>query len=214
MVKVMASDPQLIKNWIQYLKNNQIAGMQSDPKTGKLKYRRPVTADDLYKFLDTTGNFDSDTIKNAIDSVVSKKIPVRTSPEQKSAPTVAAPIERQPKPHYKLSSPTHAGQKPKVAYKGLREDIQDFKGAQLDEKDVEEVFNLLDTTQKQDTTPAQSAQQGQQARQGQSKQKQPEPPAEKVEAKKQENIKKIKRLIRDTMSPAQRATLWRSLNEQ
>lgn len=63
----------LTKDWIQYLKNNRIAGTQSDPETGKLSYKRKVTTDDVAKFLEVKTEFDNQTITNAIHMVLSKK---------------------------------------------------------------------------------------------------------------------------------------------
>ena len=36
---------------------------------------------------------------------------------------------------------------------------------------------------------------------------------EELQAKKEDELRKIKRLIRDTLSDAQRKTLWRALND-
>lgn len=63
----------LTRDWIQYLKNNQIVGLQSDPETGKLNYKRKVTTDDVAKFLEVKTEFDNQAISNAIHMVLSKK---------------------------------------------------------------------------------------------------------------------------------------------
>src|SRR5271165_494779 len=65
----MAANTELTKDWIQYLKNNRIVAMQSDPETGQLKYKRPATTADLESFLNSTGQFDDEAIKKAIASI-------------------------------------------------------------------------------------------------------------------------------------------------
>lgn len=69
------ADPgkELTKEWIQYLKNNKIVKMQSDPKSGKLSYNRPVTTDDVSKFLIDTGKFDETTVNSAIQKAMAGK---------------------------------------------------------------------------------------------------------------------------------------------
>lgn len=59
----------LTRDWIQYLKNNQIAALQSDPKTGSINYKRPVTASDVIYFLQNSTDYDDDQINAAIDRV-------------------------------------------------------------------------------------------------------------------------------------------------
>lgn len=66
----MASE--LTRNWIQYLKNNRIAALQSDPKSGKLNYKRKVTVDDVRDYLYNTTEFDKKAIDRAIRSVLKK----------------------------------------------------------------------------------------------------------------------------------------------
>ena len=223
----MATDPQLIKDWIQYLKNNQIAAMQSDPKTGQLKYKRPVTSDDLFKFLNGIGKFDEDQIKHAIESVVSKKGQAQQQPaEQPPAqqPTAQPPAQQPtaqpgqkrtpsqtPDAIRKRKSRADATQKSKTGnavmqnmvnqlheqYNALMEDIKDTPGPQIDEKDVEAVIDLLSagkSNKQNGGTPAQQTQ--------------------SATPDKQESIKKIKKLIRDSMNPQQRKTFYRALNEQ
>lgn len=86
----MANNP-LVRDWIQYLKNNQIASSKSNPETGKLNYKRSPTTEDLKKFLSISGTFSDEQISNAIDTVLSKKpksAPVASPPEQ---PPVSTP---------------------------------------------------------------------------------------------------------------------------
>lgn len=213
----MTSDPQLIKDWIQYLKNNQIAAMQSDTKTGKLKYRKPVTTYDLHNFLNTTGKYSSEQITNAIDTVVSKKlqnnIPApnptqsrqlsqtpdairkrqqRAALSQKSKTgnaVIGNMVKQLQKPDNTIEKPIR--QKPRFTYRGINEDIGDANTVELSEKDVEEIFSLL-------SAPAAPTLQAK--------------PDDSID-KKQESIKKIKKLVRDGMTPQQRKSLWRALTE-
>ena len=61
---------QLTKDWIQYLKNNQIAGMQSNPKTGRLDYKREPTVTDLVTYL--SKDYDEDAILDAIQTALTQ----------------------------------------------------------------------------------------------------------------------------------------------
>jgi len=84
---IMAAKDNLIKDWIQYLKNNQIVNLESDPTTGKLSYKRPVTTKDLRAFLNGTGNFDDAAVDKAINSLNTTAAP--SAPAAPAAP--AAP---------------------------------------------------------------------------------------------------------------------------
>lgn len=59
----------LTKPWISYLKNNQIVELKSDPNTGALTYKRPVTTDDVRTFLSTNTEYDEVEIEAALASV-------------------------------------------------------------------------------------------------------------------------------------------------
>lgn len=63
----MADNKQLTRKWIAYLKRNWIVKKESDPKTGKLSYKRPVTSADLVHFLKAETDFDEETIYSAIE---------------------------------------------------------------------------------------------------------------------------------------------------
>jgi hypothetical protein len=84
----MASE--LTRNWIQYLKNNRIAALQSDPKSGKLNYKRKVTADDVRDYLYNTTEFDKKDIDRAIRSVSKKgaEQPGQETPAGANVPAV------------------------------------------------------------------------------------------------------------------------------
>lgn len=216
-MKTQMATEQIIKKWIQYLKNNQIAALKSDPKTGQLQYRRPVTIQDLESFLELNSNFSREVITKAIRSVIASD----DSPKQVSAPPklkqlghdpnniedidyrevpnkrLAAPItvsKDEKKPHYKLK-PSQGTTKPRVAYKGLREEFKDNKSAGLSEKDIEKIFSILFSKQAPDVS------------------KKSELTPDELNNKKNEDMNKLRRAIRDVMTPQQRRTLWRALNE-
>jgi hypothetical protein len=63
----------LTREWIQFLKNNQIVSTNSDPKTGKLKYNRKPNVQELIRFLSLKTDFDEEDIRRAIKTVMSKK---------------------------------------------------------------------------------------------------------------------------------------------
>ena len=210
----MPANQQFIKNWIQYLKSNQIVGNQSDPKTGKLKYYKPVTAEILKSFLQSSG-VDPKVAEDAIKKVLNKKARASakaqqpqtkaqpgqpqaaqapTQPKQAGAAEAQQAQQRQPKPHYKLQPGPSVNGKPPVTYKGLREDIIDTPSEILDEKDVEDVFALV---------------QRQMNKTSKTKSKAADPEEEK---KKIIQLNKIKDIIRNTMTPQQRKMLWRALN--
>jgi hypothetical protein len=81
--------------------------------------------------------------------------------------------------------------------RNLKEEITDEQGATLSEKDVEEILNLLSSQQEPEQEPK----------------KEPTADPEKEKLKKEEDVRKLKRTIRDVMTPEQRKQLWRALNE-
>ena len=90
--------------------------------------------------------------------------------------------------------------KPRFKYsykrKGLKEDFYDRQGSELGEKEIKEIFKILLEPTSQQETPAEK-----------------QPSDDEVVARKQEDLRKIKRMIRDTFTPQQRKSLWRLLNE-
>ena len=62
----MSNSQQLIKLWIQHLKNKQIVSQQSDPRTGKLAYKRRPTSTDLINFLTLKTEYSDEQIYNAV----------------------------------------------------------------------------------------------------------------------------------------------------
>lgn len=233
----------LTREWIQFLKNNQIASTQSDPKTGKLKYRRKPNVQELIRFLDLKTDFSEEDIRKAIKTVMSSKgqgtepqgeqpaLPgkkpegnvstwqhteMRPGDQQQNAYREPLAPPDQPKkysnddaedvdyrePGQEPGQPpalTHK-RKPRFKYRtpgqGLKEDFYDRQGAELDENDVKQIFRIL-------LTPAEAPEEPQ-----------PEAPSdEEVLAKKQEYMRKLKQMVRQTMSPQQRKALWRALGE-
>ena len=82
----MTPEQSLIKEWIQFLKNNQIVGMQSDPKTGKLNYRQKVTEDLVRRFLKLETDLDDDAIDNILATSLGDKGNEPQEPEQLQQP--------------------------------------------------------------------------------------------------------------------------------
>lgn len=238
----------LTKEWISFLKSNQIVAQQSDPKTGKLTYKRQPTAADLERFLNLKSDFDEQVIATAIRDALENRpankagtTPAASTPapaapeapqasglsqnpdairkrEQRAAAKSSAQAgssafgqmvnhlttddednseeERKPKLHTKLVTPGTATKKPKVSYQGLREDISDIAATELDEPTVEQIFNSLAFHAPDEEEPEDD-----------SNSSAPDPAAQ------QDEIKKIKRVVRDTMSDSQIKSLWRELTD-
>lgn len=251
----MATNPKLIKDWIQYLKNNQIVDLKSDPATGKLTYKRSVTADDVSSFLELKTDYTEEEISNALHMVLSKKAIGKQPGKLQNKPTPSSdlstwhhsemrPGERPPQPGTNvqptakqapgterpgLAAPQQANQlghskvpgatdidykdvpdeEPKkpgrfrqwLKKRGLKEDINDEQGYVLDEKDVEAVFTILSSAKAQG--PAETPKQDPQG----------VVPSQRTPEEKIEDVNKIKRLVRDTMSDAQRKAFWRALTD-
>lgn len=83
----------LTREWIQFLKNNQIASSNSDPKTGKLKYNRKPNVQELIRFLDLKTDFDEDDVRKAIKTVMSQKGGSAGNPDEPKA--IAGPEQPQ-----------------------------------------------------------------------------------------------------------------------
>ena len=101
--------------------------------------------------------------------------------------------------------------KPKFKYRhkaGIKEAIEDKAGPELDEKDVEMIFNMLSSGGEK-SDPGATASPPETRGAGERKEVSPE---EKI-AKKQQDMNKIRHLIRDTLTSGQRKALWRALNE-
>jgi hypothetical protein len=224
----MAIDNTLLtKAWITHLKRNQIA-FSSKTEPGKLDYRKKVTSDILSSFLEREGDFSEEQISNAIHMVLAKKaqgsgqsklqnnpasgdsVATKNEPPQQQAPKQIGSNQpkAQPVPPKKRYSKDNATD---VEYRDINEELRDDTAYTLDEKDVEDVFSILTSSTPnvpdQETSPQQKA-----AGQKAAGQKQPTSP-EEIQAKKEGEIRQLKRIIRDTMTPAQRKALWRILTD-
>jgi len=233
----------LTREWIQFLKNNQIVGMQSDPKSGKLNYKRKPNVQELIRFLDIKTDFDEEDVRAAVKTVLKSKggsdqedpkaLPgpgpgndVSTWSHSETTPADAPdnahrePLDSPAKakkysnddaedidyrdPEQSPGEPpalTHK-RKPRFKYRAgqdperLSEDFYDRQGVELEENDVKQIFRILLSPKPQAAEPAE-----------------PEPTDDEKTAKKQEETRKIKRIIRDSMNAGQRKALWRLLDE-
>ncbi len=193
----------LTKDWIQYLKNNQIVAMQSDPSTGKLKYHRKVSVGDLKTFLKVNAGFDETAIDQAIQKVIGAPASTQEpAPAQQAAPEVEPPSsqlsqnpsavkKREQRLRSKQSSVAGSNAFGSMASQlspqgTVKEDIQDVAEPDISEKNVEDIFNIL--------APAAA----------------PEPATPSKEDTTEE-LNQIKRAIRDNMNDAQRRSLWYAL---
>lgn len=239
----------LTKNWIQYLKSNKIVALNSDPETGKLKYNRPVTSDDVMEFLDVKTDFSPEQVSNAIHMIMARKGLSKQSPKlQSPAPKEPGrglstwthhgmtPAERQPKKMDHgdiIDMPQAAGPESRLKYnpkdvsdidfkeksaedeknsnkkpKRLKEEITDIPKFTLDEQDVELLFNILSSG----AVKPNNDNLDNERNLDRSKKDKEIDPAE-VQARKEEDFRKIKRLIRDVMTDSQRKAFWRMLND-
>lgn len=216
----------LTKEWITYLKNMQIA-FSSKTEPGKLDYRKKVTSDNLSHFLEVKTDFNEEQISNAIHMVLARKaqgggsarLQNKSTPDTSVAPRPEAPQRQTPK-QIGSNQPKTAPIAPKkryskdnatdVEYRDINEELRDDTAYTLDEKDVEDIFSIL-------TSSAPVAKEPQSTRAGRpaatAPEASPEANPEEAQAKKEEDIRKLKRMIRDTMTPAQRKALWRILTD-
>jgi hypothetical protein len=108
--------------------------------------------------------------------------------------------------------------KPRFKYRhkaGIKEAIEDKAGPTLDEKDVEMIFDMLSAGGEKSDPGAAAVAAGTQAasaERGTARKKKELPPEEKL-AKKQQDMNKIRELIRYTLTSGQRKALWRALND-
>jgi len=213
----MAFNHELTKKWIQYLKNNQIVELKSDPNTGKLKYRRSVTAADVKRFLTVVIHVDQERVDKAVNLAIRQKSnerppetlpknsqqpenPQQSTPDQKTQQPAPAPA---PEPQKSENKPRYRNLKPKTK---VNEDFRDTGQTELDEKDVERIFDLINAP----STAPEKKQNSQQPPE-QEKQKQKPTQQDKTEDQKIDELNKIKKLIRNTMTPGQRKAFWNAI---
>lgn len=200
---------QLTKQWIEFLKRNQIVDLNSDPKTGDLRYRKKVMSSDLDRFLRIATDLDDQVISDAIHMVMAKKLagsrqkglpapaqqqnktPEQDTPEDdepirpEKQDVVGEPTRRAPKPRYSKDNATDTNYRENIPR--LKEAIKDIPSSEevMDEKDVEDVFTILAGRQTYNPEPGEN---------------------DKIE-----KLNKIKRIIRDKMTAEHRRALWRAL---
>jgi hypothetical protein len=224
----------LTKEWINYLRNNQIISAP-DP-SGQLKYKKKITPDIVSRFCELKTDFDEQTISDAIQQVITKKTGNQPEPDQEqekekagaaafgqmgkqlgarspqpTQPTnEAAPLSQNPGAVRKREQRAATAQASKAgagAFGQMGKQLgaagaAEPKAVEFNEKDVAALFDILaakdpsaaQAAPTQASAPAQAA------------------PADPV-AEKQDKIKRLKRLVRDEMTPEQRKALWRALNE-
>jgi hypothetical protein len=225
------SKDKLTAKWIQYLKNNQIIGMKSDPATGDLDYKREITTTDITKFLLNRTEYSEEQVNNAIKMVMAKGASKNQAGRLQNNPTPKEPgrelstwqqTNMQPgdlrhtdikslPPAASRETPPSKSKYSKddaedVNFREIKEAIKDTTGQQFSEADVEAVFTMLSSVEPESSVKST----------GKEKSRQGQQPAEKTPedpARKQEDIKKMMRIIRDTMSPSQRKMLWRALQD-
>lgn len=90
----MSVNQQITKGWIQYLKNNQIAALQSNPKTGRLNYIREPTVTDLVSYL--SKDFDEDEILDAVQQAKSASQSTKDNPATSIGGELATQGSRDP----------------------------------------------------------------------------------------------------------------------
>ena len=137
----MASN--LTRGWIQYLKNNQIAALQSDPKSGRLNYKRKVTASDVIDYLQNGTDYDDKSINQAIDQVVGARSGAEEPGQEQPAGSNVPAVQKQqggaldtgttpgnPSPRRPGPQPTQPTRPPSkyAATNGDAEDVQDVSG--------------------------------------------------------------------------------------
>lgn len=114
MRKTMTGLDKILREWIRYLKNNQIVHLESDPKTNKLRYKRPVRVEDLFYFIEKSSDFADEQIASAIQSVIGRKGPTSTSDNQQRLPGPRQPAGKQTSPEksqQRLPGPRRSGEK-------------------------------------------------------------------------------------------------------
>jgi len=199
---------QLTREWIRFLKNNQIA-VSSSENPGRLDYKRTVSSEDLSRFLEVKTDFSEEDVSNAIHMVLAKKAQGAT-PKKLQKPSSSAIAVRPPE---RMAPLQIQGNKPPpkkrfskdnatdIEYRDINEALVDDAGYTLDEDDVELIFSILTSkvpaaSKSRSDTPAK-----------------PQQSPEENEAKKFEELNKLRRLIRETLTTAQRKALWRALKD-
>ena len=270
MTTMATNQLSLTKGWIQFLKNNQIANSNSDPKTGRINYNRQPTVTDLLNYLGDS--FDRKIVMRAIKSVLNantednpeggeiapqdsnntatantpatnqnaspagsqgKKYNNDDAEDAKYSQRGVTPYNANNKPstwHNSEVTPSPQGQigaetqwraKPKKynnddaddvhdknSQSKIKEAIRDAQGSTLSERQIQDIFKILANPEPIAKDATGGANNGQQ--QGQASQNNANSAAPQNSV---EELNKIKRVIRDTMSNSQRLALYRALTD-
>lgn len=218
----------LTKEWITYLKSNRIA-VSSKDNPGTLDYRKKVTSDNISRFLEAKTDFSEEQISNAIHMVLARKAQGGGPAKLQNNPTTGTSVASRPEAPQQQAPKQIGSNQPKAAaaapnkrynkdnatdveYRDINEELRDDTAYTLDEKDVEDIFSVLTSgaaSAPASTPGGEQKQRGGAATQGTPAAANPE----EEQAKKEEDVRKLKRMIRDTMSPAQRKALWRILTD-
>lgn len=219
----MATDnTQLTKAWITHLKRNQIAFSSKD-EPGRLEYRKKVTSDTLSHFLEGETDFTEEQISNAIHMVLAKKAQSGRSAKLRNNPTTGTSVATRPEQPQQQAPKQIGSNQPKappppakkrfskdgatdIEFRDINEELRDDTAYTLDEKDVEDVISLL--TSSTSSARPQSGQSRGQRQRGPAALN----PAE-IQSKKEDEMRQLKRIVRDTMTAAQRKALWRVLTD-
>jgi len=223
----------LTRDWIQYLKNNQIVGMQSDPETGKLNYKRKVTTDDVAKFLEVKTDFDNQAITNAIHMVLAKKAMGAAPKKINNNPSPPAPGTNLSTWHHTEVKPgERQPQQPQQAVdigptrlSHDKDSISDIDYKEVPDDDPKKKPRFKRRTNVNEAFVDDEGYTLSEEEIGEifnilaTGQKSSEPPATNEPARQPDNERKIKdlnrlkNLIRDRMGNAERKALWRALKD-
>lgn len=240
VTQVMSPNQALTKLWIRYLKNNQIAAMQSNPKSGRLNYRRPVTVDDVADFLNVESDFTPDEVDSAIKQVTQSgnaatgtqgDTPGNTSSSNQVAtsnPQQRDVASQEPymTPGQRQQPKTPLPQQPR-GKKYSNDDATDIDFRNVDRRELPNGQRRL--AHKPQTKAIREAMRDRAAQLSEPQveaifsalSSAKKPPAEQtssasslgMDKARQDEINTLKRVIRDTMTEPQRLALWRALTD-
>ena len=212
---------ELLSGWISFLKNNQIVGTISDPKTGKLNYNKSVTANDISRYLKLTHKFSDATVDNAIATVLHNK-PVQQqisndTPQQKKFDTTNATDAKVKSPSATSASGGKVAGQLSATPDAIRKRQSRLAATQQSQQGAAAFSKMSSQLGKSSTNEAitdmpsieLSEQDVEHIFDLLLKHHTEQPAAPKVD--RTQLFNQIKRSIRDQLSPVQRAALWRAL---
>lgn len=174
----------LKRSWIQYLKNNRIVALDSNPKTGQLTYRKKPTTDDLTHFLQNETHYDKQIINDVIQSIISRNTVTAPEPTKRAGGKVPGVVSQTPNAVRKREA--------RAAQKSTPITEEFDAPREISEKDVEEIFSLLLSQGPSGITASAANTE----------------PQQNNTSKKEQDIVRLKNLIRTGMTPSQRKELW------